>query len=134
MNDEQYIINDTMQFVNSARKLVFGMFGETEVVDDYNKIIESLSSDDEKELDVILPFSESYSIFTSLAKQQKNKKTKRIRYIIDEKIFSDILEALNSRLVSNTLSSLIKKGVVDTAYDSELNDFVFWVKNNNTPE
>lgn len=136
MKNEQYIINDTTQFINSARKLVFGSFGknDTDEIEDYNTIIDSLSSEDEKELDNVLSFSESFNIFESLAKKQKNKKTDEIRYIIDEHIFAKILEALNSRLVSNTLSSLIKKGIVETAYDNELNDFVFWVKNNDTTQ
>ncbi|NBT08684.1 MAG: hypothetical protein EBS98_07780, partial [Chitinophagia bacterium] len=40
-----------------------------------------------------------------------------------------ILEELNSRLVSNILNSLVNKGLIESAYDSDTNDFVFWVKN-----
>jgi hypothetical protein len=31
-------------------------------------------------------------------------------------------------MVSNILNSLVNKGVLDSAYDDEQNDFIFWVK------
>ena len=33
---------------------------------------------------------------------------------------------MNARLVSNILSSLASKGLIESAYDPEINDFVFW--------
>lgn len=41
-----------------------------------------------------------------------------------------IITALNDRLVSNILNSLVNKGLIETAYDDSRNDFVFWVKDN----
>ena len=35
-------------------------------------------------------------------------------------------------MISNILSGLVNKGLVDTAYDSQSNDFVFWVKEDDT--
>jgi hypothetical protein len=32
-------------------------------------------------------------------------------------------------MVSNIISGLVQKGLVETAFDEEANDFVFWVKN-----
>jgi len=39
-------------------------------------------------------------------------------------------------MVSNILQGLVQRGIVETAFDDESNDFVFWVKNNeeNTEE
>lgn len=41
-------------------------------------------------------------------------------------------------MVSNILNTLVNKGVLDSGYDSEKNDFIFWVKedanNQETPE
>jgi hypothetical protein len=34
---------------------------------------------------------------------------------------------MNGRLVSNLLASLASKGLVESAYDEKLDDFVFWV-------
>jgi hypothetical protein len=31
-------------------------------------------------------------------------------------------------MISNILNSLVNKGVLDSAYDSDQNDFIFWVK------
>ena len=42
--------------------------------------------------------------------------------------FDEILIQLNQRMVSNIVRGLVKKGVVDSAFDSERNDFIFWVK------
>jgi hypothetical protein len=33
-------------------------------------------------------------------------------------------------MVSNIISGLVQKGLVETAFDEEANDFVFWVKKN----
>ena len=44
-------------------------------------------------------------------------------------MFADIVHKLNDRMVSNIISGLVQKGLVETAFDNEVNDFVFWVKN-----
>jgi hypothetical protein len=31
-------------------------------------------------------------------------------------------------MISNILNSLVNKGILDSAYDSDQNDFIFWVK------
>ena len=35
---------------------------------------------------------------------------------------------------SKILNGLVNKGLVETAYDSESNDFIFWVKDDNKKE
>jgi hypothetical protein len=129
MNDK-YIINDLDGFTNSARTLVFNTFGKetTNVLDDFDNLINKISKEDQAEMNVVLTQNESLQIVKDLARKQTNKKTKDTRYLIDEKLFSEILEALNARLISNILSNLTKKGLVESAYDAELDDFIFWIK------
>lgn len=129
MNDK-YIINDLNGFTNSARTLVFNTFGKetTNVLDDFDNLINKISKEDQAEMNVVLTQNESLQIVKDLARKQTNKKTKDTRYLIDEKLFSEILEALNARLISNILSNLTKKGLVESAYDAELDDFIFWIK------
>lgn len=126
----KYEIKDLDEFTESARRVVFGGFGKSveETKDDFTDMLEQLSAEEETEMNEVLSQQESILIVESIVKKQTNKKTKQIRYVINEKIFGDVLEALNARLVSNILSNLTKKGLIESAYDDELNDFVFWCK------
>jgi len=126
----KYEIKNLEEFTESARRVVFGGFGKSveETKDDFTDMLEALSDDEEHEMNEVLSQQESLLIVESIVKKQTNKKTQKTRYVVNEKIFNDILEALNARLVSNILSNLNKKGLIESAYDDELNDFVFWVK------
>jgi regulator of PEP synthase PpsR (kinase-PPPase family) len=126
----KYEIKDLNQFTESARRVVFGGFGKSveETKDGFTDMLESLSGEEETEMNKVLSQQESILIVKSLIKTQTNKKTQAIRYIINEKVFEDVLDALNARLVSNILSNLMKRGLIESAYDDKLNDFVFWVK------
>ena len=124
----KYEIKNLEEFTESARRVVFGGFGKSveETKDDFTDMLESLSDEEEHEMNEVLSQQESLLIVESIAKKQTHKKTQKTRYVVNEKIFNDILEALNARLVSNILSNLTKKGLIESAYDDELNDFVFW--------
>ena len=126
-----FVIKNFPEFVEASRKLVFNNFGsKSENDSDVETLLVDLSVEDKKELDSVLSYSESASIVKSFIKKQKNKKTKESRYLIDEKSYMLIITALNDRLVSNILNSLVNKGLIETAYDDSRNDFVFWVKDN----
>jgi hypothetical protein len=129
-NNEWFFIDDFDSFVNSARSLVFKFFGENEDLasDDFDISMAALSKTDMKELDETLTFEESAAIIKNKVKSQINRKTKKIRYCINDNLLMQIIEDLNSRLVSNILNNLVNKGVLESAYDSEQNDFVFWIK------
>ena len=131
MNDE-FIIKDIEYFVNYSRVLLFNLFGKdnNSEIDDVNKDIADLSEEEKKELDTILSYDESLVIIQSIAKEQKHKITKKSRYIITDELFLQIIEALNDRMTSNLLNGLVNRGLVETAYDDEAEDFVFWVKEN----
>ena len=133
---DKFIIDNIEKFTDSARLLVFSSFGKDTIEhpDDFTELLTKTSEQDIKELNSVLTQKESLVIVEQNAKKQVNKNTKETRYIIDEKIFENILEALNSRLVSNLLASLSKQGLIESAYDESLNDFVFWVKDENNKE
>ena len=136
MNNEWYIINDLTGFINYSRSLIFDTFATNKEeaaknAEKYNNFIETLSLDERQELESVLSFEESSAIVKSMVKSQKNKKTKETRYIVTDQLFISILESLNDRMTSNILNNLVNKGLVETAYDSDANDFIFWVKDEN---
>lgn len=129
-NDEWFIVRDIDGFINSSRALVFNSFGKK---DQNNNDIDPLDLQIDKthqeELDQVLSFDEAKVIITSLIKKQKHKTTiNKTRYLLNDNLFIKIIQSLNDRMISNLLNSLVNKGLVDTAYDAEANDFVFWVK------
>lgn len=129
----RFIIDDLDQFVDGVRRVVFFGFGKkTEEIDnDLENIIVELGPEEEDEMNNVLGHQESKIIVKSLVKKQTNKVTKQNRYILDEVIFSEIVESLNARLVSNILVQLTQKGLVESAYDEKLDDFIFWIKDDN---
>jgi hypothetical protein len=127
--NETFIINDIDELVEKSRLIVYNNFGKW----DTNESEVSLDSEviNKQELDQLLSYKESFSIVKEKVKKQRNKRTKKIRYILDEIIFLDIIDSLNQRMVSNTIKSLVDKGLIESGFDSEANDFVFWVKEKN---
>lgn len=136
MSKENYIIDDLEEFTQSARKLVYNGFGKgaVEDPDEFTKLITDITPEEFEELNQVLSQQEAILIVKNIAKEQKHKYNKTSRYVIDEKIFSQIIEAMNARLVSNILTSLASKGMIESAYDPEINDFVFWCDSEKTPD
>jgi hypothetical protein len=133
MKDNWYVIHDMDAFTNHARVLVYNAFGSGLSEDKDDPEIDDLISvkpEDTDELDKILSFEESLNITTQIVKKQKNKKTNSIRYVVNDIIFSEVLDSLNDRMVSNLLNNLVNKGVLETGFDNETNDFLFWIKEN----
>lgn len=127
-NDEWFIIKDLDGLINSARALVFNNFGDGNSKAEPEITSMIVAPEDQEELDKILSFDESKIIVNTLVKKQKHKLTSNIRYMINDSIFEKIIYSLNDRMVSNILNGLVNKGIVETAYDNETNDFVFWIK------
>ena len=132
----KFVINNLDEFVEGVRKVVFYSFGKNEepTENDLENIIVELGPEEQKEMDHVLGHQESKMIVTSLVKTQTNKITKENRYVLDDIIFAEIIESLNARMVSNILVQLTKKGLVESAYDEKLDDFIFWVKDDNDTE
>ena len=134
MSDKEWFaVKDVDGLVTSARTLVYNNFGDWKSKDEQD-IVDSmiLKPDNEDEFDQLLTQEESIVIVQSLLKRQRHKTTKKVRYLISDSLFYDILQQLNDRLVSNTIASLVQKGLVESAYDSDIDDFVFWVKQNDS--
>lgn len=133
MKQKWFEIKDLPNFTDYSRALVFTTFGQTnQVAEDYfTNVISNINSDDKEEMDKILTYEESFSIVEALTKKKIFKKTNRVCYYITDEILMSIIESLNSRLISNILNKLVNDGVLDSAYDTDANDFIFWVKENN---
>jgi hypothetical protein len=122
-----YIVSDFDAFVLAVRKLVFNNFGKADhdsITDAFNNI----KSDEQQEFDEVLSQDEAHLIAKPLVKTRVNKKTKESELIINDEIFMNIAEKMGDRMVSNILNSLVNRGLVETAFDSDSNEFVFWVK------
>lgn len=132
---EWFIVDDLDKLVESTRILVYDNFNSSkDEPDDLNFIMSDLSEDEISEMNTVLTQQECLVIAKSLVKIQKNKTTNEIRYLLSDQKFMEMIECFNSRMVSNILSSLVKKNILDSAYDEQLNDFVFWVKDDENKE
>ena len=129
--DMVYVVSDIDKFVDQTRKIVFGCFGEQDEITDENMdgLISQLSETDIEELDKTLSHEECMVILHTHVEPKMTRRKKK-KYIITQENFNNIIEDFNSRLVSNLLQQLVAKGLIETSFDSEENDFVFWVKDN----
>lgn len=126
MKEDYLIISDFDEFINASRRLVFKCFGQKKV--DEDDLFTELNDFDQQELDANLSYDESSIIAKGILIKQTHKVSGDIRYLVTDKKYMTILEELNTRLVSNLLNSLVNKGLVESAYDAESNDFIFWIK------
>jgi hypothetical protein len=137
MKDEQwFFINDFDDFVDHSRSLVFKFFGAVnEMADDsMTASLTQMSQEELEEMDETLTHDESAIIIKNYARKQVNRKTKETRYCLTDKLLQSIIEDMNNRMISNILNSLVNKGVLDSAYDSDQNDFIFWVKDDDNKQ
>lgn len=125
-----FIIKDITDFTDKARAIVFNNFGKWSETESNEFIIDNVEKTDEEELNQVLSHQESLAIVKQFIKKQKNSRTKKIRYVLNDTIFAEIVHSLNNRMVSNILNNLVQKGLVESAFDNESNDFVFWIKEN----
>lgn len=123
-----FIINNLTDFTNKARAIVYNNFGVWHDKDDIDVIIDDVVENEREEFDKILSHQESLVIVKENIKKERNKITKKTRYVLNDEIFAEIVHKLNDRMVSNIINELVKKGLVETAFDNESNDFIFWVK------
>ncbi|NDD85870.1 hypothetical protein EB118_22080 [bacterium] len=132
MNKEWYVIKDMEQFVDKTRTIVFNSFGSTDKDNNIYSLSGDIKPEDQQELDAVLSYDESMIIAKGFAKKQVHKKNKKTRYLITDNIFYQIVQSLNNRTISNLLNTLVNKGLVETAFDEQSNDFIFWVNNENS--
>ena len=128
MNNE-YIITDIDKFIDATRVLVYGLLGnkEAHVDSDINMDYQQLSDLEKTEIDSCLSLQECKIIAQDFLHIKRYKK-KREQTIISDKQYMLLIEAINSRLVSNMLSKMVNNNLLESAFDEEANDFIFWVK------
>lgn len=121
-----YEIHNIKEFIEGSRVLIYNVFAEKKV--DWTSISfdkELLTDEELEELNDCLTEKESYSIASQYIKKRRGK------FVITESKYIELLEALNARITTNLLRILSNKGLLESAFDSELNDFIFWPKENN---
>lgn len=133
-NSDWYKIKDLSGFINHARELVFSSFDKVNEIsdDELTSTLSELAPKDKEELDRVLTYDECLVMAKNIIKIKISKKTKKESYYVNDIILTKMLESFNSRMVSNILSKLVSDGLLDTAYDNDKNDFIFWVVDKNT--
>lgn len=133
-NDEEeddddliYVMSDITELVNQVRKIVFAGFGFENV--DEDQLSTLLAEIDDAELDETISFDECKVIAMDYFETKTTKRGKK-KYILTNDNFNSFIEAVNARLVSNILTELVDKGQLESAWDEEANDFIFWVADN----
>jgi hypothetical protein len=126
--DDWLEISNIHKFTNYIRTMVFVNFIEDKQEIDIIKCFEELSEKEKQELDDVLSKKECLIIVKAKAKRLRHKSTKKIKYLINDTTLAQIVDEINQRLVSNIIQTLVSKGLLETAFDAEVNDFVFWVK------
>lgn len=132
-NDDEemiYIMKDPTDFINQVRRLVFAGFGTKDLKDE--ELQELVLEIDEEEMEKTISFEECRVIAMEYLEPRKIRR--RTKYFLSEQGFADLIEAINARLVSNIITELVDKGELESAWDSEANDFIFWVKDKNNGE
>ena len=120
------------KFIESTRVLIFNSFGKNneKQQDELSFILEDLPKAEIEELNTVLTQEECMIMSKEFLKERKNNKTKQTTLLITNQKYMEMVESFNSRMISNMLNNLVNKGLLETAYDSESNDFVFWIKDN----
>lgn len=134
-NGDWLEISDLDKFTDYIRNVVYISFKDEGSDEEYyeidiNKGFENLTNEEEAELENILDKKECINIIKETSRKMRNKKTKKVKYLMDDRILYEIIENINQRMVSNIISNLVKKGLLESAFDEEKNDFVFWKKEN----
>jgi hypothetical protein len=125
---EWFIVPNLSDFTDKARAIVYNNFGTWQKEINTEIIFEEITENEQEEFNKILSHQESLVIIKENIKKEKNKRTKKYRYLLNDIIFANIVHQLNERMTSNIVNGLVQKGLIETAFDSESNDFVFWVK------
>lgn len=131
MKNTKFEINDIEKFVECSRVLVFDCMGkdQTSSLNDMKYTLSELSEEEQAELNDVLSQEESMIICKTFLRQSGEDV-----YVITNKKYAELIDSLNTRLVSNMLNNLVNKGLLETAFDHEANDFIFWVKENENKE
>ena len=121
-----YVIKDLDQFAVYIRKISLHKFSETNKVADDEFSSSFLKEKENINDDEIISIKEVENIIFSLARENNEEEL-----LLNNKILHNIIEAINERIVTNLLNILANKDIVESAFDEKINDFVFWIKEEN---
>ena len=125
-DEEWYEITDLKLFVESSRVLVYSLFGSVSD-DSYKVYIDELNIEEQEEIDTLLTYSECMDMIKPVLKESSADN----EYKISSDEYLDFVESINLRLISNILKSLVNKGLLETGFDDSINDFIFWIPDEN---
>jgi molecular chaperone DnaK (HSP70) len=132
MKQEWYEIIDLFGFTSSLREMIIEDFYSEEEKFKKNKF-GGLFKEQKEQIEKRLSLQEAENIVSSFVKTKKDNLGNQF-YTISKKSLAKALKDLNTRITSNILKDLVSKGVIDTAYDNEKNDFIFWIKDQDNLE
>jgi hypothetical protein len=125
-------ISNIKKFTEYLRNIVYINFKDDNQDDSKNYQINlgedlpEITDEEKKELSEILTQKECIVIVKETSKKIIHKKTKNIKYLINDNILFKLIEDFNQRMTSNIIAKLVKRGILESAYDDEKNDFIFW--------
>lgn len=113
-DDNLYSITDLDGYASHIREAVAKSFQEdyTENLDDYIS------------LEQIKQIIDGYSLGTD----ENND------YLINEEVFNDIFDDIREFFYGVGVAKLAAKDLIECAWDNNLNEMVFWVKDNDTEQ
>tara|TARA_R100000152_G_C6585741_1_gene47982 strand:+ start:109 stop:555 length:447 start_codon:yes stop_codon:yes gene_type:complete len=130
-DDKWYEVVNLEEVVDFLRKLVYESFDETTEINSLNvskkKLDVKLNSESQRELDDLLSMEECLCLVKPLLKSKRDKEYKTV-YMLNTKIFFDIVADMNSRMISNILRGLVDRNEIEIGFSDSKNDFIFWVK------
>ena len=121
-------IANVKKLIDFSRRIVYHNFDDENehLTDkDFLEKVDSIKVDD-AEMDSLLPYNECKNIIKPFLVRVVTKN--EIYFKIEEDHYDVFLNQLSRRMISNIVKDLVSKGMVESAFDNEKNDFVFWIK------
>jgi hypothetical protein len=114
MSDNIYAITDLDGYASSIRESVAHSFAEeyTENLDEY----------------ITIDQAKNIIVAYSLGQDEENN------YLVDEESFNDAFDDIREWFYEAGLSKLAAKGLVECAWDDDLNQMIFWIPENDSPK
>lgn len=132
MSESWLEIMNLEKLINFSRRVIYYNFDDTNVkLDDdafLDKVDNLSNQSDDDEMDRILPYKEVETIFGEFLHRRKSSATEKKAWFLKDGDYDIILFNMSERMVSNIVRDLVNKGLVESAFDNDKNDFVFWVK------
>jgi len=128
-----YEITDIDEFVKSLRSIILENFYEEEDKKKSTSEFDSLMKSKRKKIEEKLTIQEAENIIRPMLKTVVNN-IGEIEHTISHKGFKKMLDELNKRVISNILIELSAEGLIESGFDEEKNDFIFWIPNKEDSE